>query len=424
MKYSDFKKLNLPKTPGVYFFVRKNNGKEEILYIGKAASLKDRVKSYFGDDILSTRGLHISNMIMLAQTVRFTKTDSVLEALLFENNLIKKHEPRFNTKEKDDKSFNCVVITKEKFPRVLIVRGRNIKSDMRIKKAKYVFGPFPQGTALREAMKIIRKIFPYRDVCVPNQGKPCFSRQIYLCPGICTGEISEEEYGKTIRNLKLFFDGKKRKILKLLEKEMKSYAKDMQFEKADTIKKRIFALKHIKDISLIKDNRDKILTDKTFRIEAYDIAHISGTARVGAMVVVENGRANKSKYRKFKLQKNIIDDIGGIKEILLRRLKHTEWKLPDLIVVDGSIPQKNIAEKIVKESGFIIPVVAVVKNERHKPERIIGDKSLVDNQERGILISNSEAHRFAIAFHRKRRSGVLKVKKNRISRNFLPTKGV
>lgn len=413
MVYKSLKKLNIPTVPGVYFFIKKGLGKEEILYIGKASSLADRVKSYFGDDILHTRGLHISNMVTMADTLKFIKTDSALEALILENKLIKKHQPRFNTKEKDDKSFNCVVVTKERFPRVLIVRGRNISTDERIKKAKYVFGPFPQGTILRDAMKIIRKIFPYRDNCLlPIDGKiskPCFNRQLGLCPGVCTGEISSRDYGRIILDIKRFFEGKKFQILKSLEKEMKMNIKTLEFEKAGVIKKRIFALTHIKDISLIKDTeKDIVSSDNIFRIEAYDVAHISGTSRVGVMVVIENNYPNKNEYRKFKLEKNIIDDIGGLREVLTRRIKHHEWMMPNLVVVDGSTAQKNIAEKIIKENNLNIPVVAVVKNDRHKPERILGEKETVDKYEKQILLSNSEAHRFAISYHKKLRSNLIK----------------
>ena len=424
MKYSDFKKLNLPNTPGVYFFVGPKDGaKERILYIGKATSLKDRVKSYFGDDILSTRGLHIANMVTLAETVLFTKTDSVLEALLLENRLIKKWKPKYNTKEKDDKSFNYVVITKEKFPRVLIIRGKNLNKKLPTTtySLQTVFGPFPHGALLREAMKIIRKIFPYRDVCSPaiisqqttavlksevnnkshsgimdnlgkeiKAGEPCFNRQIGLCPGVCTGEISEKEYGKRIQELKFFFGGKKKEILHSLEKEMKKNAKEMQFEKASEIKKRIFVLNHIKDISLIKDIPRKFLTDKVFRIEAYDVAHISGTSRVGAMVVLQNREPAKNEYRKFKLRGKGLGDTDGLQEILSRRLNHSEWRYPDLIVVDGSIAQKRVAENIIKKSGHKIPVVAVVKNEKHKPERILGERSVVDNREKEILLKHNQ----------------------------------
>ena len=273
IKSQDLKKYHLPDAPGVYFFKVGN----QILYIGKATSLKDRVKSYFSADLISTRGPLLVDLIFRATKIDFIKTDSVLEALILESELIKKHQPKYNTKEKDNKSFNYVVITKENFPRVLIVRGRNLCKTQKKAQAQVlgfppllrnkcrpdhspdqfpgslgsIFGPFPNSTQLREALKIIRKVFPFRDKCLPNQNKACFNYQIGLCPGICIGRVSQGEYGKTIKNIKLFFEGKKKIILKNLEREMCVLAKNHEFEKAGEIKKTIFALNHIQDVAII-----------------------------------------------------------------------------------------------------------------------------------------------------------------------------
>ena len=205
-----FTKKALPDKPGVYFFL---GPRKEILYIGKATSLKDRTRSYFASDLSETRGGLIVKMVDEARSIDFRVTDSVLEALLLEADLIKKFQPRYNTKEKDDKSFNCVVITKEDFPRLLVVRKKDIDfSSLRTTnyQLQTIFGPFPHGAQLKDALKIIRKIFPYRDAkCDLNQGKPCFNRQIGLCAGVCSGEISKSDYAGIIDNLKLFFASKK-----------------------------------------------------------------------------------------------------------------------------------------------------------------------------------------------------------------------
>ena len=251
------KSLNkkLPDSPGVYFF-RKGR---KILYIGKATSLKDRVRSYFNSDILGTRGPAVIAMVSLSDNVGYKKTDSALEALLLESVLIKKHKPKYNTKEKDDKSYFYIAFTNEEYPRVIITRGRNLFADDRHKYGK-VFGPFPHGSELREAMNILRKIFPFRDKCLPageagasNSGKPCFQAQIGLCPGVCAGVISREEYLKILKNLELFLSGKKTKIIKDLEKEMSRLANERKFESAEVVKRQIFGLKHIKDVSMIKN---------------------------------------------------------------------------------------------------------------------------------------------------------------------------
>ncbi|MFQ5662177.1 MAG: GIY-YIG nuclease family protein, partial [Candidatus Paceibacteria bacterium] len=301
MTIEDLKKLKIPDSTGVYLFERGTR----VLYVGKATTLSDRVRSYFGKDILKTRGQLIKKMVEEADFVDFVKTDSVLEALIMEANLIKKFQPRYNTKEKDDKSFNYVVITREDFPRVLIVRGKDLVEERYTSRdIKYLFGPFPHGGVFKDAMKIVRKLFPFRDTCNPYSKKPCFNRQIGLCPGVCSGEISKIEYGRTINHIKLFFEGKKKSLIKSLEQEMHSYAKKKKFEKANAMKKTIFALNHIQDVSLIKEelkkpeipkarpretSRGQALGTGNFRIEAYDVAHMSGVNTVGVMTVVENG---------------------------------------------------------------------------------------------------------------------------------------
>ncbi len=255
-------------------------------------------------------------------------------------------------------------------------------------------------------MKIIRKIIPFRDTCEVNQGKPCFNHQIGLCPGTCIGAISKAEYAKTIRNIKLFFEGKKKSLITTLEKEMSMLAKELKFEHASEIKRQIFALNHIQDISLIKDESREYIGRSTdiFRIEAYDVAHISGTNTVGVMVVIENGKPNKNEYRKFNINLSVQNDVAGLEEILRRRLKHIEWNYPNIAVVDGSVAQKNIAEKVYSEMKIKTDIVAVTKDERHRPKTIQGREVIIERHKKDILLANSEAHRFAIQFHRAKRN--------------------
>ena len=154
---------------------------------------------------------------------------------------------------------------------MLLVRGRNLKLSTKNYQLKTIYGPFPQGTKLKEALKIIRKIFPFRDKCSPakifatqklRRARPCFNRQIGLCPGVCTGEILKKEYAKTIKHLKLFFEGKKKALIIALKKEMKEYAKKQEFENAHATKKTILALNHIQDVALLKHARNG--KDSTF----------------------------------------------------------------------------------------------------------------------------------------------------------------
>ncbi len=421
----EFKKIvtKIPDMPGVYFFL---GPKKEILYIGKATSLRDRLKSYFSNDLVMTRGALVNQMVEQAVAIDFRVTDSVLEALILENNLIKKYQPHANSREKDDKSFNHVIITREKFPQVLLVRGKNIGKEIHQQFIKYDFGPYPQGSQLKEALRIVRKIFPFRDArCTPGQSRPCFNRQIGLCPGVCTGEVSEKEYARIINHIRLFFEGRKTALIKTLEKEMALYAKKREFEKAGEIKRTLFALSHIQDVSLVKEDfkdvnysggeilDNKKSNEKIFRIEAYDIAHMSGKNMTGAMIVLENGEFNKAEYRKFKIRTvERSNDVGALREVLNRRFSHTEWQTPDVIVVDGNDVQKKAAEQILKEIiaektiEKLPVVVAVVKNEHHKPNALIGKSEIIDVFQKEILLANNEAHRFVIAYHKKLRSNM------------------
>lgn len=397
MKRQDLASAQLPDNPGVYFFHGKEN---EILYIGKATSLRDRVRSYFNPDVIDTRGLRIVTMVTIADKVTYQETGSVLEALLLESKLIKDNQPPYNAKEKDDKSYVCLVITKDEFPRLLTMRIRDYEKKFKKKDTLFVYGPFSSLTQLREAMKIVRKMFPYRDSCEEGQVKKCFNAQIGLCPGVCIGQISRTDYMKNVRNIRKLFEGKKSEIITSLEKDMKLFAQRQEFEKAAKSRNTLFALNHIKDISLIKDEEVLSFKNRDFRIEAYDAAHISGTSRVGVMTVIEGGRKDTNGYRKFKLEEGINDDYEGLRQMLRRRFGHTEWRYPDLIVIDGGKTHKETAEKVLAALGLPIPCVSVVKDERHKPKDILGDKVHVDYHKKEILLANSEAHRFAIGYHK------------------------
>jgi excinuclease ABC subunit C len=413
MEKIDLERFNLPETPGIYRFQK--GGK--ILYIGKATVLRDRVRSYFNAGLQEARSTAIAAMVQEADTITWEEADSVLEAMILEANLIKKHTPPYNIIDKNNRSFNYLVVTEEEFPRLLVVRGREYFTNWQGGKVKQLFGPFPQGLALREAMKLVRRIFPYRDdKCTPcsqqissgkTNCKPCFNRQIGLCPGVCTGETDAQEYADTVRNICLLFSGKKKMLVKELEKEMKVAAKEERFEDAERARRQVGALTHINDIALIKDD-SRIssggnIPQRGARIEAFDIAHTSGTETVGVMVAVEEGEPLKSAYRKFKVKGFTNNDPGALTEVLSRRLLHPEWQYPRVIVVDGSTAQMNAAKKVLSKAGITIPLVGVVKNERHRPERLIGNLTAIQSFERDILLANNEAHRFAINYHRRRR---------------------
>lgn len=410
-----------PQVPGVYFF-KNSNG--EIIYIGKASSLRDRVNSYLTSNLSYSRSPWIAKMLEESVDVECQRTSSVLEALILEANLIKEHQPVFNSKDKDNKSFNYVVITKEKYPTVQLMRGRELEKDNIKKPIAFIFGPFPQGGVLKEALRIIRKIFPYRDEkCTPaeeqkNEAKPCFDHQVGLCPGTCTGQITLKEYKRRIYHLRLFFQGKKEKVIRDLEKERDRFSQNEEFEKAAEVQKRIKALQFIRDISLLnkgdfegsssedlkEDSKDK---EQKFRIEGYDIAHISGSFVVGGFSVLEEGDIKKDQYRKFRIKEAPgVDDTGALREVVRRRMKHAEWRSPDLVVVDGGVAQRNAVLDVLEEVGAELPVIAVSKDKNHRPFRYHGERSIVEGYKQDIIKANMEAHRFVTSYHRKLREKI------------------
>jgi excinuclease ABC subunit C len=417
MKSQILTKLNLPAKSGVYKFVSKDG---QILYIGKATNLKDRTKSYFTRDLINTRGPIIVKMVEDADTIEWQETDTVLEAIILEANLIKKIEPKYNTKEKDNKSYNYVCITDDEFPRVITVRGRILNQKTKtenLKKYRNIYGPYPSGEMLRSALKIIRKIFPFLDAKTLKKDRYEFYKQLHLAPDVGL-DNARSRYLNNIKNIELFFNGEKNKILKSLEREMLQFAKRNEFERAGDAKKQIFALTHINEVSLLKSDlfsspvKGEIPTGRggVFRIEAYDIAHLSGSDMVGAFSVIQNGEKEKDEYRVFNIRGfTSSNDAGALREIVKRRFAHTEWKMPDLIVADGNDIQKSVIDKELKILNLNIPVVAVVKDKRHIAKAMIGEPVLINKYKKQILLANTEAHRFVLSKHKKKRT-----------KNFLP----
>jgi excinuclease ABC subunit C len=206
--------------------------------------------------------------------------------------------------------------------------------------------------------------------------------------------VSKADYRRTVRHLILLFEGKKKKLISVMQKEMKDLAKRREFESANQIKRQIEALSHINDIALLK--REGGLEDSAseklqkFRIEAYDIAHTSGKDMVGVMTVVEGGEVAKDEYRLFNIKgQSGADDLKALRETLSRRLKHTKWRYPDLIVVDGNENQINAAKSVLVATNVEIPVVSVVKDERHKARELLGGLITVQYKNE-ILLRNRE----------------------------------
>jgi excinuclease ABC subunit C len=418
MQRNELAKFDLPDCPGVYLF---KHGRT-VLYVGKATSLRDRVRSYFDDDLIATRGPRVVDMVTKADRVAYETTPTVLEALVREAALIRKYRPYGNAEGKDDKTFLYACVTEEEVPRVLVIRGKDIDfknstsgGDTLHTKFKAIYGPFPSGAQLREGLRLIRRIFPFFDTPKPinapskhQKAQIEFNTQINQYPRA----FDAKEYRRTMRHVMLFLSGRGKELRVMLEKEMRRAAKDERFEDAAARRRELFSLDHIQDVSLIKDeNLDDMRGARPhIRIEAYDTAHLSGTNAIGVMVVVEEGMPVKREYRTFNIrgvQKN--DDIASLKELLMRRFGHPEWAFPQAIVIDGGSAHKKAAENALAALGVEIPVTAVVKDERHRPREVIGARR-AGVSEADAVLANSEAHRFSLSKHRAARSRNLRTK--------------
>lgn len=406
MDGQEFEKMKkqIPDTPGVYYFWNKN----QRLYIGKATSIRDRVSSYFKPEVVLDRGPKISKMVQLAEKITFEKTESVLDALILESKLIKKHQPYYNTLEKDDRSFYFVCITKEPLPRVYLER----ESNLNMQNLKAAYGPFVSGPTIREALKILRRIFPFRDKKSGSKLQERFYTELGLLPDTTTSE-KESAYNRTIKYLQLFFEGKKLQLYKKIESDMKDAAKEHAFEEAGVLRNMLYALQHIRDVSLIKDDFLQVSSSNpqpSVRVDALDVAHTQGSHTYGVSVTIEDGMPFTENYRMFKMRaEHKGDDYAALRELLERRLKHPEWGIPKVLVIDGGPLHKKVAEHMLMndDAWCAVNIVAVTKDEKHKPVRILGDAKLITKLKGDILKANAEAHRFAIKTHRNRRDKIV-----------------
>jgi excinuclease ABC subunit C len=442
------KKLkSLPTSPGVYIFygasAQGGFRKAQILYVGKATSLKDRVSSYFvGLKALSASSLRhsvpsafrpIEMFISQVEDIEVRKTETVLEAYILEQELIKKWQPKFNVDGKDDKSFVYALVTKEEFPRVLLLRKRELEQNqkskiknqndkvklknIKIPDTKYqipytqLYGPYISKKNIEIALKILRKIFPYHSKAQKTE-KGCLDFQIGLCPGPYAGAISKEDYAKNIRGIRMILEGKKKSLIAKMKKEMLEFSKAQEFEKAGKVRNAIFALQHIRDIALVSYNMkhetyNRNANTKSFRVEGYDISNISGRSSVGSMVVFDNSQGeispNKSQYRKFKIKTvDGANDTASMAEVLGRRFGNN-WPRPDLIILDGGQGHLTAVRRVLKNFHLEIPLLAVAKGPTRKKLDRYAFGSVPEISDEIIERIRDEAHRFAITYHKKLR---------------------
>ncbi len=400
----------LPDAPGVYVFL---NYQKEIIYVGKASSLRSRVRSYFADK-KSPRP--IEEMIHEVVNLKTEQTDSALEAAILEGYYIKKYRPKYNIQWRDDKSWNWIGINKDVYPKVLTIRQHEL-TEQKKKEFKNLFGPYP-GLNTKEALKLLRKIFGFSN-CEPNAKRPCFYYQLGQCLGVCTGEISAKDYvTKVIRPLCLFLDGQKKLLIKRIEKEMSVNSKRENFEEAARLRNQLYYLQKIQDVALLNDSfvmdmvkRDSSATVRNdMRIEGYDISNLGNSDKVGSMVVFDEAGSVKNQYRKFKI-KTVAgqNDVDCLAEVLERRLKHSEWPMPNIFLIDGGLPQVNKAKTVLREAGVNTPIVGIAKGAKRKRNDffVVTESMEIKNwikENKNLLIQvRDEAHRFAITFNRAQR---------------------
>ncbi len=396
----------LPALPGVYFH---KNATGEIIYVGKAAVLKNRVRQYFHN---TKKDPKTAALVAEIADTDWIVVDTEMDALFLEAEMIKRYMPKWNILLRDDKSVSYVRINmNDEVPYISFTR--NPMDD----KATYI-GPFYGKSTVEKALKILRHIFPY--YVKPYSGKKTLDTDLGLTPGIEIDKGSAKDYKRNLKKLIRYLEGDRDKLLKELEKNMLDEASKGNYELAAEARDQLFGLKELKKKIVFSDKEFlDISSDQALnqlqkmldlekpprRIEGYDISHQSGTNTVASMVVFINGASARSEYRKFKIRTSTNDDLKSMKEVITRRLKHTEWEYPDLIILDGGITQVNAILPLVKELG--IPVIGRDKSGDHSKSagvKIIvkGDVIPLSNSShisRLIARIDEEAHRFAVTYH-------------------------
>lgn len=425
------KQLALPNCSGSYQFCVQDG---TVVYIGKAINLQKRVYSYWQryQELTPAK----QQMIAEITSIKWLETDSEIEALLLEANLIKKYQPKYNIVWRDDKRYSYIAISADDFSRIYLTR--------KLEESGQFFGPFTSSQAARETLRIIRKIWPYRSCCnLP--AKACLYYRIGQCPGPCQQFISAVDYKKIIQQIVLFLQGEKKSVVKKIQAELGSYQKQLvklvkqaenkgDSEEITEIEHKISSLNwQLRQLEQVLANSHILGLEEKYandvvelakllgfakpprRIEGYDLSNLYNKQAVGSLVVFIDGEASPSDYKRFKLAgvetTSSLGDIALLREMLTRRLAHNDWPRPDLIVVDGAKAQANIARRLLDRAGWDIPVIGLGKDKGLRSARAM-DKLFFPGQKQALQLSlnnpalhllkrvRDEAHRFAIAYHR------------------------
>lgn len=358
---------DLPRSPGIYLHKAASG---EIIYVGKAAVLKNRVRQYFQ----KTRDLDLKTQALVAEIADtdWIETESEIDALFFESEMVKRYMPRYNILLRDDKSQLFVRIDmKSEWPHVSFTR--NPADDG----AEY-FGPYYNGYAIRKALRYLRKTFPYYTKSPKNGGRPDLDAHLGLSPAPGT---TSEQYKANLRKLIRYIKGERQKLVRELERDMQAAAKRHDFEEAAKLRNRMNNLRELQrrimfgDKEFLNISKDRALSDLRdllglakipARIEGYDISHMSGTNVVASMVVFSNGVSDRANYRKFKTRIEHNDDTYNMHETIMRRFSEKnikDWGMPDLLLIDGGKGQLDAALRAQEERSVNVPTISIAKRE-------------------------------------------------------------
>jgi excinuclease ABC subunit C len=429
LQFSDKVKTKLaalPDKPGVYL-MRNRQGK--IIYIGKAASLRSRVGSYFRRGTFAKADPKLRGLIRSIDDLDFVELKTEAEATLTESRLIKDYHPRYNMLLKDDKRFLLLRVNlQDPFPRFEAVRIR--KDDG----ARY-WGPYASSPAAWASLEFVEKQFGLRRcsprVPGPDDHRHCLNDIVRFCSAPCIGKATPEQYRERVLTACGFLDGERREFLEALRQQMAAAAKEMRFEKAAALRDMYLLLlkgmrekaRGRKSLHLKKEEAQKGLAELQQRlglsrppeiIECYDISNISGTLSVASRVVSVNGIPTPARYRMYRI-KSIegADDPASMAEVVRRRFvraRDEQEKLPDLVLVDGGITQLRAARAVLDDLGLPNQRVAGIAKQYEElfhdpanaaaPLRFASDSPAL----RVIQQIRDEAHRFALTYHRKLRA--------------------
>lgn len=358
----------LPASPGVYFH---KNTSGEVIYVGKAANLRNRVRQYFQKSRL--RDLKTDALVAEIADTDWIEVETEVDALFLEAEMVKRYMPRFNILLRDDKSVTYVRIPmNDAYPAISFTRGP-------LDDGAAYFGPYYSGAPVKKSLRYLRRVFPYSThERMPN--KLCFQYHLGLCPGVEAQKTTSAEYKKTLKKLIRYLRGERKVIIKELERDMKTLSAEHKYEEAAIVRNRLRDLKQLgqqiifsdkefldisKDLGLSGLQELLQLPAPPRRIEGYDISHMSGTNNVASMVVATNGLADKSQYRKFKMQLPGNNDFAHMRETMTRRFseRHKDWPKPQLVLIDGGKGQLASAMSVVAQYGLSIPMIGLAKRD-------------------------------------------------------------